>query len=118
MPDADLDAVARRLAAASAAVHRCARRLEATAAATPWQGDAADAFRAALADDVARVRGCAGSLEDAAAAVHAHAATVAERREALRALRDAALAGTGSVLDDLAGLAGSGVAELVGRAVR
>ena len=85
-PD-ELDVQARRMTAAAAAVHRQVRRVEAAGRAARWRGPAADAFSGALGDDVARLRGAADRLEDAAAALHAHADAVRERLAALAAAR-------------------------------
>ncbi|HVM27794.1 MAG TPA: WXG100 family type VII secretion target [Mycobacteriales bacterium] len=108
-PDA-LEAGARRLAAAASSVHRCAGRLAATGRDLHWRGEAAEAFRASLADDVARLRRTAESLEDAADAMHRHAAAVRERLAALAAARAAALEladrTAASARDAVAGAAG------------
>lgn len=96
-PDA-LDLQARRLAGAAAAVHRQVRRVEQAGRSTRWEGRAADAYRATLHDDVARLRRVADRLEDAAAALHAHADAVRARLAALAAAREAALALAGDVL--------------------
>lgn len=89
-PD-ELDRQARQLSAAASAVHRQAGRVGGAGRSTRWQGAAAEAFRAALQDDVARLRGVAERLEEAAAALHAHAAAVRERLAELAAARASAL---------------------------
>ncbi len=81
-----LEAAARRLAAAATLVHRTAERLSATGRGVRWRGEAAEAFRRSLADDVARVRATADGLERASAELLRHAATVRERLARLREL--------------------------------
>jgi hypothetical protein len=97
-PD-DLEVQARRLAAAAAAVHRQARRVEGAGRATRWRGTAADAFRGALEDDVVRLQRSADRLEAAAAALHAHAARAREHLAALAAARQSALEAASDAVD-------------------
>lgn len=106
MQPADLDAAARRLGAAARTVENGAVRLRAAGTTLRWEGPAAQAFRARLGDDVARVRAAARELDEAAAAVRAHAATVRHRQAQLEALAEAAAEVGGELVDDAVGLLG------------
>lgn len=85
-----LEAVARRLSADADAVRRRGDALTRSAAALRWQGGAADAFRRALAEDRTRLHRAADELDEAAAALWAHAARVRARIERMRELEQAA----------------------------
>ena len=96
-----LESAARRLAAGAAAVDRQADRLAACARGTTWAGPAADAFRAALAADVARLRASADGLDEAARARRAHACSVQERVAQLAAAAARARETAEDALDEL-----------------
>lgn len=98
---ADIDAVARGIAAHAAATRATAHRLERDTAAIgsgAWQGTAEAAFSVGAAETAAALRHAAVRLDDAAHALHRHARAVEHAVHGLRAL---ALQ-TGRALDDLA----------------
>lgn len=99
-PDALL-AAARRLSADATAVRERATALVQAAGAPEWQGEAALAFRAALADDAAGMRRAADELDDAAAELRAHAAEVAGRLARLAELADTVTDWVGDRLEAL-----------------
>lgn len=75
LPDpAELDAVADRISSHAAAARARAWRLGASVAAVDWRGVAATAFRGEAHVVVSGMRGAAGRLDDAADALHRHAA--------------------------------------------
>lgn len=96
-----LETSARGLAADADGVRDRARAVVRLAAATAWQGEAADAFRRAVEQDAATMARAAGELDEAAAALRAHAAQVRERLAQLRALEDAVTGWIGDRLEAL-----------------
>jgi uncharacterized protein YukE len=77
LPDpTELDALADRIADHAAAARARAWRLGSSVAAADWQGLAATAFRGEAHVVVAGMRGAAGRLDDAADALHRHAARI------------------------------------------
>lgn len=87
-PDA-LDAHARGLAADAEAVRGRARALEASVAQLRWQGDAARAFRGSVERDADHLHRAGRELDEAAAALRAHAEQVRARLAQIRALERA-----------------------------
>ena len=85
-----LEALARRLSADADAVRLRGDALVRAAAGLRWSGGAAQSFRRATHADRARLHRAAEELDEAAAALRAHAATVRSRQERLRALERAA----------------------------
>lgn len=84
-----LDAHARRLAADADGVRARARVLDASVARMPWRGEAAEAFRRTVSGDTEHLHRAARELDEAAAALRAHAAEVRERLDEIRALERA-----------------------------
>lgn len=84
-----LDGHARRLAADADGVQVRARALEASVARLRWQGRGAEAFRRAVERDADHLQRAARELEEASAAMLAHAAEVRDRLAQLRALERA-----------------------------
>lgn len=83
-----LEADARRLAADAHVVRQRGGMLVRSAAAAAWQGPAADAFRAAVRQDTRDLQRAADELDEAAAALRAHAQAVRARLAELRELAD------------------------------
>lgn len=84
-----LDAHARQLAADADGVRARARALEASVARLQWRGEAAEAFRRTVTNDAQHLHRAAHELDEAAAALRAHAAEVRDRLERIRALERA-----------------------------
>ncbi len=84
-----LDALARQLAADADGVRARARALEASVARLQWRGEAAEAFRRTVTNDAQHLHRAARELDEAAAALRAHAAEVQDRRERIQALERA-----------------------------
>jgi uncharacterized protein YukE len=100
-PDA-LDAHARLLAADADGVRGQARALEDAVRRMTWQGEAARAFGRAVDEDADRLHRAARELDEAAAALRAHADEVRARLAQIRALEQAV---TGWFDDQLRALA-------------
>lgn len=109
LPDpAELDAIARSIAAHADTARTRAARLVHAAHCAGWHGSAAAAF-ALTADDAAHaLRLAAGRLDDAAAALHRHARAV----EHLLCVARAMAVRTEHGLEDLAGDAASLVGDI------
>jgi uncharacterized protein YukE len=71
-----LDRLGGRLAESAARVREQAARIRARAAGRRWRGTASDAFAVAVVQETARLDRAAGELDDASAAMHAHAEAV------------------------------------------
>jgi uncharacterized protein YukE len=97
----ELEAAARRVAADADGVRERARALVRSATATSWRGEAAQAFRAAVAQDAQGLDRAARELDEAAAELRAHAAEVRARLARLRALEDAVTGWVGDRLEAL-----------------
>jgi uncharacterized protein YukE len=96
-----LEGTARQLSAGATAVRASARRLHGVGAELRWEGEAAGAFRAGLAEEVARLGRAADGLDDAAHALRRHAATVRARQRALAAAAGGVAAGASALLRGL-----------------
>ena len=106
-PD-DLDVVARRLQADAGDLRLRAGALDASVATMRWQGQAATAFRGTVHRDTDALRRAARELDEAAAALHAHAAEVRARLHRIRMLEQAVTDWFGDRLDSLRGLPAAG----------
>ena len=84
-----LDAHARRLSADAAGVRARAGALDAAVAQLSWQGPASQAFRRSVERDADHLHRAARELDEAAAAMRAHAAEVQARLARIRALEQA-----------------------------
>lgn len=84
-----LDAHARRLGADADGVRARAQALEASVAQLRWQGQGADAFRRTVEQDADHLHRAARELDEAAAAMRAHAADVRARLAQIRELERA-----------------------------
>jgi uncharacterized protein YukE len=86
---AALDALARQLAADAEGVRTRGRALEASVRGMRWKGEGAEAFRRAVDADADALHRAGRELDEAAAAMRAHAAEVLARIERIRALERA-----------------------------
>lgn len=107
-----LDGHARQLAADADGVRARARALESSVARLHWEGPAAQAFQRTVAGDAEHLHRAARELDEAAAALRAHAAEVRDRLDRIRALERAV---TGWFDDQLQAL--QGAARAVGDAL-
>jgi uncharacterized protein YukE len=102
-PDS-LDRLAAHLSASAADVRDRARVVRASAAATHWQGAAADSFHASVLHESRLIDRAADELEDAAAGLHRHADTVRAEIARLLAVERAAEHVVSAGVSSLAGL--------------
>lgn len=87
---AGLDTVARRISGHADDLRARASRLAAAAEAVRWRSPAAAAFRGDVRRLVLEFRRCAGEIDDAAHALHRHAAAVRRAEAVIRAAERAA----------------------------
>lgn len=101
LPDpSELYAVADRISQHAAVTRSRALRLGTAVAAIDWRGTAAAAFRGEAYATIAALRGAAGRLDDAAAALRRHAGRVSALYNDLKALgMDGVHAITDTVVD-------------------
>ncbi len=112
---ASLDAIARHVSAHAEDLRVRATRLAAAAEGVQWHSTAAQAFRADARGLTGSLRHAATQLDDAAAAMRRHAATVRHVQAAIVAAEHTAVAAAHGV--ERGGRAALGAAEKTGAAV-